>query len=97
MQQPTPGMREGFQLKKDKIASAEKGGELDAKTQRALTICNLFLNEKLSIADIVHRLDEDERSIVLALLEQGVIRDRRQRQGTAPQGVERRVTASLNS
>lgn len=63
---------------------------LDPKTKRAVTICNLFLNEKLHLAEIVRLLDEDSGGVVLALLEQGVVYDRRTEARPAQDGNERR-------
>jgi hypothetical protein len=46
-------------------------------TKRKVTICNLFLNYKLSIKEIAKTLDETYRHAVKVLIEQGIIQERR--------------------
>jgi len=58
-----------------------------------MTICNLFVNHAYTISDIVRALDEDRTTVVLALLEQGIIRERRTKQIATPDGTERRKSA----
>lgn len=82
--------RDGFQLNRDRFTLPKETANLDSKTKRAVTICNLFLNHKLSLSDIVRLLDEDNGRVVLALLEREIIRDRRNKPGTPPNGKERR-------
>jgi hypothetical protein len=82
--------RDGFQVTQKQFTLPSDSTDLDPKTKRAVTICNLFLNQKLTVSDIIRVLDEDYQSIVLALLEYGVIQDRRQHRGQSPQGAERR-------
>ncbi|MEW5975978.1 MAG: hypothetical protein AB1898_09265 [Acidobacteriota bacterium] len=94
MNESKPLVRDGFQLSDDKFEMPKDVSALDPKTQRALTICNLFLNHKLTIADIIRVLDEEYGSVVLALLEQGVVRERRHRRLEPPEGVERRLKAA---
>jgi hypothetical protein len=86
-------MRDHFPLPKD-ISG------LNPRTRQAVTICNLFLNEKLGIDDIVLLLNEkrgrsvlalnddgeNRGSVVLALIEQGVIQERRKQTREAPDG-----------
>jgi len=79
-----PSVRDEFQLKEHNFTLPESTIGLDPKTKRALTICNLFVNHKLRIPDIVRILDEDCGSIVLALLEGGIIHDRRRTLGRPP-------------
>jgi hypothetical protein len=86
--------REGFQVTEKQFAVPENTTDLDPRTKKAVTICNLFLNEKLTISDMIRVLDEDYGSIVLALLEEGVIKERRLRQAQPPQGTERRRSDS---
>ena len=62
--------RNDFRVPKDSSA-------LDPKTKRAVTICNLFINHKLDVSDIVCLLDEDRGRVVLALLELGIVHERR--------------------
>jgi hypothetical protein len=70
---------------------------LDPKSKRAVTICNLFVNHKLALTDIVRLLDEDTGRVILALLEQRIIQDRRDNPQEPPDGKERRKAASLPS
>jgi hypothetical protein len=64
---------------------------LDPETKRNVTICNLFINHKLTVRDIIRLLDEDYRHVVTALLNSGIVRERRQnRDVSPPEGIERR-------
>ena len=54
---------------------------LDAATKRQLTICNLFANQNLSIGEIVKVLDSSSHQVVPALIEQGLIKERRRNRG----------------
>lgn len=80
--------RDDFQLKENNFALPELSIELDSK--RSLTICNLFVTHKLSISNIERVMDQDRASIVLALIEHGIVHDRRQIAGQRPAGLERR-------
>ena len=81
---------DGFQLMRDHFSLPKDTLDLDPQTKRALTICNLFVNHKLSIGNIERLLDEDFGRIVLALLEHQILRERRQMDGRAPRGIDRR-------
>jgi len=89
--------RDGFQLLKDDSTLPKDTSGLDPKTQQAVKICGLFLDEKLGIADIVSLLNEDRGKVVLALLEQGIIQDRRDNPNQRPDGEERRKSATFRS
>ena len=95
--QVIPITREGFRLKRDRFTLPHDASALDPKSKRAVTICNLFVNHKLALADIVRLLDEDTRRVILALLEQRIIQDRRDNPQEPPDGKERRKAASLRS
>jgi len=84
MNQSTPSTRDGFQVISDHL-TVPKDSALDQKTKQALAICHLFLNRNMAIADIVWLLGEENRTVVLALLEQGVIQERRRQPRPAPQ------------
>jgi hypothetical protein len=88
--QPTPITREGFRLKRDRFTLPKDTSALDPKSKRAVTICNLFVNHKLALNDIVRLLDEDNGKVVLTLLEQRIIQDRRVNPNDAVDGEERR-------
>jgi hypothetical protein len=87
-----PGTRDGFQVMRDR--PTVHSSALDQKTKQALAICHLFLNRNMSIADIVRLLDEDNGSVVLALLEQGIIEDRRNKPVPAPEKERRKSIES---
>jgi hypothetical protein len=90
MKQSASETRDGFQLNRDQFTLPKETSALDPKTKRAVTICNLFLNHKLGLSDIVRLLDEDNGRVVLALLEREIIQDRRVKAGAPPDGKERR-------
>jgi hypothetical protein len=69
--------RDGFYLRKAKFELPLDNGALDPNTQLDLLICHLFVNDKRSISAIT-RIGIDAPTIVRALLEQGVIYERRQ-------------------
>jgi hypothetical protein len=87
---PILGTREGFRFKRDRFTLPKDTSALDPKSKRAVTICNLFVNHKLALSDIVRLLDEDNGKVVLTLLEQRIIQDRRVNPNEAPDGRERR-------
>ena len=89
MNQSTFNTRDGFQVVRDHL-TVPQDSALDEKTKRALAICHLFLNRNMAIADIVWLLGEDSGTVVLALLEQGIIQERRRQPRPAPQQKERR-------
>jgi hypothetical protein len=90
MNQTEPGTRDGFRLTRDRFTVPKDSSHLDPKTKRAITICNLFVNHKLSLGDIVRLLDEDSGRVVLALLELGIVHDRRNKPRPMPAEPERR-------
>jgi hypothetical protein len=85
--------RDGFHVREDEFTLPRDPCNLDHQTKRAVTICNLFVNHAYTISDIVRVLDEDRKNVVLALLEQGIIRERRTKQMAPPDGTERRKSA----
>jgi hypothetical protein len=82
--------RDGFQVWIGKFPLPEKTWDLDPQTKRAVTICNLFVNYHYGISDVVRVLDENRTHVVLVLLKQGIIRDRRAQQTRPPEGIEHR-------
>ena len=85
----------GFQVMSGHFTLPTDTTALDPSAKRAVTICNLFVNHQLSIASIKQLLDEDLERIVRALIDNGILQDRRQTSGRAPAGVERRKVAPL--
>ena len=97
MNQSTSGTRDGFQVMRDRFEVPKDISTLDPQTRRAVAICDLFLNKKLALGDIVRLLDEDNGRVVLALLEQGIIRDRRNKPRPAPEKERRKSIVSLRT
>ena len=89
MNQSTSSTRDGFQVIRHHL-TVPQDSALDQKAKLALAICHLFLNRNMAIADIVWLLGEDNGTVVLALLEQGIIQERRSHPRPAPQENERR-------
>jgi len=85
---------DGFPIRR-KFTLPTDNLSLDPKTKREVTICNLFINHKLTITDIVRVLDEDYRHIIDVLLNSGVVGERRQRHDEPPEGIERRRSEKL--
>lgn len=84
--------RDGFHVRESEFTLPLDSRNLDHQTKRAVTICDLFVNHSYTISDIVRVLDEDPRNAVHALLEQGIIRERRTKQIASPHGTERRMS-----
>jgi hypothetical protein len=89
---PSSFFRDDFQLKENHFALPENSIDLDTLKKRTLTICNLFVNHNMSIPNIQRVLDEDPGRIVQALIESGILYDRRQIAGRPPVGIERRLS-----
>ena len=69
--------RDGFKIRRNAFVQPPNAVSLDPISKRRLTICNLFVNHKLSIGDIVRVLDEDYGRVVVVLIEQGLLHERR--------------------
>ena len=82
--------RDDFQVREGRFILPEDTSCLDPQSKRAVTICNLFVNHHHSISDIVRVLDENRRNVVLVLINQGIIKDRRSGHTKTPDGMERR-------
>ena len=91
MQQANRETRDGFEVHASRFEVPRDTVNLDPKTKRTITICNLFLNHRLEVTDIARLLDEDRGNVVSMLLQRGVITERRQREGQPPEGIERRT------
>ena len=90
-------LRDKFQIKENNFALPEDTRDLDPQTKRVLTICNLFVNHRLSISDIQQILDDDCGHVMLTLISKGIIQDRRQVPGLGPGEAERRGKQGLVS
>ena len=97
MKQSITGIRDGFRLIQERFAMAQDISGFDANRAHAIKICELFLNEKLQLGDIVRMLNDDRGRMVHTLLEHGVIEERRKKLSDLPAERERRqLIASLN-
>jgi hypothetical protein len=92
MRQSVSQDRDGFHVRESEFTLPPDSRNLDHQTKRTVTICDLFVNHAYTISDIVRVLDEDRRNVVHALLEQGIIRERRTKQMASPDGTERRMS-----
>ena len=78
MAMPEPLERNGFRATRKVFTGPQNVASLDPVTKRKITICNLFVDHRLPIADIVRVLDEEYKHIVGVLIEQGFVHERRQ-------------------
>jgi hypothetical protein len=90
MREPNYETRDGFQVRQNQFNLPSNSTNLDAKAKRAVTICNLFINHRLTISDIARVLDDEYGAVISALIKRGLIKERRQHRGQPPQGIERR-------
>ena len=77
MAQPEPLERNGFRVTTKVFTNPRNAASLDPFTKRKITICNLFVNHRSSLADIVRVLDEDYKHVVGVIIEQGFVYERR--------------------
>ena len=90
MKQSISSTRDGFRLIKDSFALPQDISSFDRESVHAIKICDLFLNEKLHIGEIVRLLHDDRRIVVHTLLKEGVIEERRKKRNEEPTERERR-------
>jgi hypothetical protein len=83
-------LHDGFPVRNLKFPVPPNTLDLDPKTKREVTICNLFINHQLTVPDIIRVLDEDYRHIVNVLLNSGIVGERRQNRHVPPEGIDRR-------
>jgi hypothetical protein len=89
MSSPFNEIRDGFQLTPKTFHVPSDTSRLDPAAKRKTTICNLFANHRLPIRDVMRILDESYANVVRALIEGGIVHERRNnRQETVD--VERR-------
>ena len=91
MEQANLETRDGFEVRESQFDVPSDSLNLDPKSKRTITICNLFLNHRLEVSDIARLLDEDRGNVVSTLMQRGVLTERRQRVGYPPEGIERRT------
>jgi hypothetical protein len=77
MESKDPVIRDGFRVLRERYSPPPDAAQLAAHIKRKVTICNLFLNYKLSIKDIAKTLDETYKHAVRVLIEQGILQERR--------------------
>ena len=71
---------EGFRLTGRPYAGPQDTINLAPDRKRTITVCNLFSNQNKRIDEIARLLDADRRTVILALIQEGLILDRRQSQ-----------------
>jgi hypothetical protein len=69
--------RDGFQVRRKVFTNPPDMTSFDPVRKRTMTICNLFVNHRLAMRDIVRVLDEKYDHVVCALIEQGLVFERR--------------------
>ena len=69
MKQSISNFRDGFRLVQERFAMPQDISGFDPKRAHAIKICDLFLNEKLHLGDIVRMLKDDRGRVVHTLLE----------------------------
>ena len=79
MKQAISSTRDGFRLIKDRFELPKDISGLDLKSMHANKICDLFLNEKLHLCDIVRLVRDDRGSVIHTLLMEGVVEERRKK------------------
>ena len=73
------GVRDGFLVLGGEFVLRSDLDGLESKCRYDMEICNLFINEKLTISDLIRLTGDDYGTIVQALLNHKVIEDRRQK------------------
>ncbi|MCI0421571.1 MAG: hypothetical protein L0312_20490 [Acidobacteria bacterium] len=86
---------EGFERTQNKFTLPDNMTELDPQTKRRMTICNLFANQNLSIREIARVLDSSLHQVVPALIESGLIKERRRRKRGAESAKAARSALSI--
>ena len=85
--------RDGFQLTKKVFTNPPDMTSFDPVRKRKMTICNLFVEHRLSMRDIVRVLDEKYDHVVSVLIEQKLVFERRKN----PRNVEAERGARYSS
>jgi hypothetical protein len=69
--------RDGFQVRNQVFINPPDLTSFDSVRKRMTMICNLFVNMRVSIPDIVRGLDEKYGHVVCVLIERGLVFERR--------------------
>ena len=75
-------LRDGFQLRQRSYSPPQDLSHFDPASKKEITVCNLFMNERLGIQEIVRRLGESYGNVVHILISQGVVYERRKSRQT---------------
>ena len=86
---------EGFERTQEKFELPENLSLLDPSMKRKLTICNLFANQNQSIKNIARVLEVNLSNVVAALIENGLIKERRSRTKRIKQEKRQKSEVSL--
>ena len=84
-----------FILSGESFSLPEETGSLDPTAKRQLTICNLFYHHQQSVPDVMRVLDETYECVIVALIENRLVLDRRKEKKTIL-GNDRRRARALN-
>ena len=68
---------DGFRLAKRQYPGPQDTISLPPGQKRTITICNLFSNQHKKIDEIARLLDTDRRAVIVALIQEGLVVDRR--------------------
>jgi len=82
--------RDGFEVAIEKFRGVIDTIPLPPELKRPVTIANLFSEHYLPIKDIMRVLDESYENVVLSLISQRAVQDRRRHLARIFQGVDRR-------
>ena len=86
---------EGFERTQEKFELPENFSLLDPSMKRKLTICNLFANQNQSIRNIARVLEVNLTNVVSALIENGLVKERRSRTKRIKQEKRQKSEVSL--
>ena len=70
--------KDTFRLTGKKFQVGWQTLHLNPELKREVTICNLFTNHGLAVADIMRILDENYENVIHSLINQKILLDRRQ-------------------
>ena len=88
---------EGFELTGVPFVLLPNSSDLEPALKRKITICNLFVNQRQSITAIARVLDTGKGRVVNALIEEGIIKERRRAQHRHVRHERRRPSSTFAS
>ena len=86
---------EGFELTGKPFVLQPYSSDLNPAVKRKITICNLYVNQRQSIAAVALVLDTSRGRVVSTLIEEGIIKERRHSQSRHVRHERRRHSLSL--